>query len=147
MNISSITIVITVLIFFLQPVIVHPEEKYYKDYTDIGPIEQSDITIEQVISSPEEFNKEVITLDGRIRAIEYKQIFGGKKFTLFELTDGNNNKINVYARGYIEKLSNGSKIRLHGRYSKNKRFMFKKFNNVMKARKVQVLKDEMSSGL
>ena len=146
MNIRSLAIIITFLIFLLHPVLVHSEEKYYKDYTDIGPIEQSDITIEQVVSSPEEFNKEVITLDGRIRAIEYKRIFGGKKFTLFELTDDNNNKINVYARGYMEQLSNGSKIRLHGRYSKNKRFMFKKFNNVMKARKVQVLKADISSG-
>ena len=66
-------------------------------------------------------------------------MINGKKFTLFRLKDENNKTLKVYARGFIEELKDGSKIRIHGRYSKEKKYVFKKFKNVMKARKIQIL--------
>jgi len=119
---------------------VYTAEKEYKSYTDIGFIEESDLTIKQVVDHPDKFHRDIITVDGEITEIEYKKIFTGRKFTLFKLADSNDNEIKVYARGYIKDIDKGTKVRINGRYSKEKSFLFKTYPNVMKARKVYILK-------
>lgn len=134
-------------LYFLAPLIigfllvsdVFAGKNNYKNFTDIGPLEQSELTITQVVAEPKKYNKEVITLDGKVQDIKYKKLINGRKFTLFMLKDDNNKTLKVYARGYIKELEDGSKIRIYGRYSKEKKFVFKKFKNVMKARKIQIL--------
>jgi hypothetical protein len=117
----------------------YSEETKYKNYTDIGPIEKTDLTIIQVVSDPDKFHREVITIEGEISKIEYKKLFTGRKFTLFGLEDTNQNTINVYARGYVKEIKKGSEVRIYGRYSKEKSFLFKKHKNIMKARKIEFL--------
>lgn len=130
-----------VLALLLSPFASFSEETKYKSYTDIGPIEKTDLTIKQVVSDPDKFHREVITVEGVISKIEYKKLFTGRKFTLFGLEDANQNTINVYARGYVKEIKKGSEVRIYGRYSKEKSFMFKKRKNVMKARKIQILEE------
>jgi len=138
---KKITILSISLIFFSFLLVpnIHTEETKYKTYTDIGPLEKTGSTIVEVISDPDKFHREVITVEGEISQIEYKKLITGKKFTLFKLEDTQENKIKVYARGYIKELKNGSKIRIYGRYTKEKSFFFSKYKNVMKARKIQIL--------
>ncbi|NIP29239.1 MAG: hypothetical protein GTO02_01955 [Candidatus Dadabacteria bacterium] len=114
-------------------------EKQYKAFTDIGNLNRSNITIEEVVSSPNKFHKEVIIVDGEISKIEYKTFINGKKFTLFKLMDSQRNNIKVYARGFVDGISEGSKIRIQGRYSKYKKYFFKKYKNVMKAKMIHIL--------
>ena len=123
-----------VLALLLSPFTSFSEETKYKSYTDIGPIEKTDLTIKQVVSDPDIFHREVITVEGVISKIEYKKLFTGRKFTLFGLEDANQNTINVYARGYVKEIKEGSEVRIYGRYSKEKSFLFKKHKNIMKAR-------------
>ena len=111
----------------------------YKNFTDVGPLEEPELTISEVLSNPNRFNKEVITLDGKVTELKYKKLFNGKKFTLFKIKGDDNKTVKVYARGYVEGLEVGSKIRIYGRYSKEKKFVFKKYKNVMKARKIHFL--------
>lgn len=118
---------------------IYPDEVKYKDYTDIGFISKSDLTIKQIIESPKEFHRDIVTVEGEITELEYKQLFTGRKFTLFVLHDGDSGKLKVYARGFIEQVGQGSHIRITGRYSKEKSFFLKKFKNVMKARKIHIL--------
>ncbi|MCH7927880.1 MAG: hypothetical protein IID03_07850 [Candidatus Dadabacteria bacterium] len=128
-----------VLALLLSPFTSFSEETKYKSYTDIGPIEKTDLTIKQVVSDPDIFHREVITVEGVISKIEYKKLFTGRKFTLFGLEDANQNTINVYARGYVKEIKEGSEVRIYGRYSKEKSFLFKKHKNIMKARKIHFL--------
>ena len=134
-----IYVLITFLIsFFLTAGAIAGENKY-KNFTDIGPLDKSELTIIEVVSDPRKFNREVITLDGKVTEIKYKKLINGKKFTLFKLKGDSNKTVKVYARGFIEELEDGSVIRINGRYSKEKKFVFKKYKNVMKARKIQIL--------
>jgi len=128
-----------VIICMFGSQLVYSEETKYKSYTDIGPIEKTDLTIEQVISDRNKYHREVITVEGVISKIEYKKLFTGRKFTLFGLEDDKQNTISVYARGYIKEIKKGSEVRIYGRYSKEKSFLFKKHKNIMKARKIHFL--------
>ena len=138
MKLSRILIINTVVIYLLFSFAALAKEKEYKTYTDIGKIASPSLTIDQVVSSPKEFDRAVLILDGVITEVKYKTLINGKKFTYFRLKDNLDNDINVYARGYVEGLNDGSKIRIHGRYSKSKKYFFKKVKNVMKARKIQI---------
>lgn len=117
----------------------------YKSYTDIGRIDDTNITVKNVVAAPNEFHRDVFTVEGVASEVEYKSLPNGRKFTLFYLTDAEDNDIKVYARGYIDELEDGSELRLHGRYSKEKRFVFKTYKHVMKARKIQFIPSHRSA--
>ena len=138
MNLTRILIINTIVIYLLFSFVALAKEKEYKTYTDIGEIGSPSLTIQEVISSPREFDRAILILDGFISDVEYKTFINGKKFTYFKLRDNQDNNIKVYARGYVDGLIDGSKIRIYGRYSKSKKYFFKKLKNVMKARKIQI---------
>ena len=116
------------------------EEKGYKTYTDIGEIEEPALTIPEVLDFPDKFHKEIITLDGKVGEIKFKETGNGRKFTLFRFFDNDPERaINVYARGFVEGINSGSRIRIWGRYSKQKRYFLFKRKNIMKAKKIQFL--------
>ena len=118
----------------------YAKEKGYKTYTDIGEIEKPDLTISQVLSSRDEFHKKEITLEGQVGEVRFKEMANGRKFTLFWFfEDDPKKRINVYARGFIEGIQSGSKIRIWGWYRKHKRLFFFKRKNIMKANKIQFL--------
>ena len=114
------------------------QEDVYKDYTDIGTIEGPRISIEEIFQNRDKYHREIIIIEGKLSEIKFKNLVGGKKFTLFLVEDENGNNINVYARGTVEGLEEGSNLRVHGRYSKSKKFLFNKYKNIMKARKIQM---------
>jgi len=114
------------------------QEDVYKDYTDVGTIEGQRIPIEEIFLNRDKYHREIIIIEGKLSEIKFKNLVGGKKFTLFLVEDENGNNINVYARGTVEGLEEGSNLRVHGRYSKSKRFLFNKYKNIMKARKIQM---------
>jgi hypothetical protein len=114
------------------------QEDVYKDYTDVGTIEGQRIPIEEIFLNRDKYHREIIIIEGKLSEIKFKNLVGGKKFTLFLVEDENGNNINVYARGTVEGLEEGSNLRVHGRYSKSKKFLFNKYKNIMKARKIQM---------
>ena len=92
-----------------------------------------------IFADKDKYHREVFTVEGLVTDIEYKKIITGRKFTLFKLSDTKNNSINVYARGFVGDLKEGSAVRIYSRYSKKKSFMFKKYKDVMKARKIYIM--------
>ena len=129
--------ILGVFVFFISAS-VYADEKPYKTYTDIAELESPDITIQDVVSSSKQFHRKNIVVDGEVTEMEYKKYINGRKFTIFKLIDDKKNSIKVYARGYVTEISNGSKIRIWGRYSKHKRLLFKKYKNVMKAKIIDI---------
>jgi len=114
------------------------QDEVYKDYTDIGVIDGTTVPIEEIIQDRDKYHREIIIIEGKLSEIKFKNLIGGKKFTLFLVEDENGNNINVYARGTVEGLDEGSNIRVYGRYSKSKKYLFSKYKNVMKAKKIQM---------
>ena len=116
------------------------EKEVYKTYTDIGEIEEPEVTISQVLGSPDRFHRTRVTLEGQVGELNFKEMANGRKFTLFRFfEDDPEKRINVYARGYVEGIGNGSRIRIWGFYSKHKKYLFIKRENIMKAKKIQIL--------
>ncbi len=116
------------------------EKEVYKTYTDIGEIEEPAVAISQVLDSPDRFHRTMVTLEGQVGELKFKEMANGRKFTLFRFfEDDPGKRINVYARGYVEGIGNGSRIRIWGFYSKYKKYLFVKRENIMKANKIQIL--------
>lgn len=127
------------LLFLAFPVSSYGKEEVYKTYTDIGELQPPTVTISQVLSSRDEFDRKILTLEGKVGKLEFKRMANGRKFTLFRFfEDDLEKRINVYARGFVEGIENGSRIRIWGRYSKHKRYFLTKRKNVMKAKKIQI---------
>lgn len=127
------------LLFLAFPVYSYGKEEAYKTYTDIGEVEPPTVTISQVLSSRDEFDRKIFTLEGLVGELEFKKMANGRKFTMFRFFEDNPEKrINVYARGFVEGIENGSRIRIWGRYSKHKRYFLVKRKNIMKAKKIQI---------
>lgn len=127
------------LFFLVVPVSSYGKEEVYKTYTDIGELEPPAVTISQVLSSRDEFHRKIFTLEGQVGDLRFKRMANGRKFTLFQFFENDPEKrINVYARGFVEGIENGSRVRIWGRYSKHKRYFLSKRKNIMKAKKIQI---------
>ncbi len=127
-------------LFLLLSFPSYAAEKIYKTYTDIGELEKSDLTILQVLSSRDEFHRKVFILEGQVGEVRFKQMKTGRKFTLFSLfEDDPRKRINVYAKGFVEGIQSGSRIRVLGWYRKHKKYFFFKQKDIMKAKKIHIL--------
>ena len=127
------------LFFLVFSVPSYAKEETYKTYTDIGELDPPTVTISEVLSYRAEFHRKIFTLDGQVGELRFKKMANGKKFTLFQFFEDNPEKrINVYARGFVEGIENGSRVRIWGRYSKQKRYFLSKRKNIMKAKKIQI---------
>ena len=116
-------------------------EKVYKTYTDMGEVEGPALAVSEVLASRDEYHRQIITVEGQIGKLTFKETGNGRKFTLFRFfEDDPENRVNVYARGYVEGIENGSRLRIWGRYSKHKKYFLFKRKNIMKAKKIQILK-------
>lgn len=133
-------ILLVFLLFLAVPVSSYGKEEVYKTYTDIGELEPPAVTISQVLSSRDEFHRKIFTLEGQVGDLRFKKMANGRKFTLFQFFENNPEKrINIYARGFVEGIENGSRVRIWGRYSKHKRYFISKRKNIMKAKKIHIL--------
>ncbi len=127
------------LFFLVFSVPSYAKEETYKTYTDIGELDPPTVTISEVLSYRAQFHRKIFTLDGQVGELRFKKMANGRKFTLFQFFEDNPEKrINVYARGFVEGIENGSRVRIWGRYSKHKRFFLSKRKNIMKAKKIQI---------
>lgn len=127
------------LFFLVFSVPSYAKEKTYKTYTDIGELDPPTVTISEVLSSRDEFHRKIFTLEGQVGELRFKRMANGRKFTLFRFFENDpERRINVYARGFVEGIENGSRIRIWGRYSKHKRYFLSKRKNIMKAKKIQI---------
>ena len=130
---------LVLLLFLAFPVFSYGKEEVYKTYTDIGELEPPTATISQVLSSRDEFDRKIFTLEGQVGELRLMRMANGRKFTMFWLfEDDPEKRINIYARGLVEGIENGSRIRIWGRYSKHKRHFLSKRKNIMKAKKIQI---------
>ena len=127
------------LLFLVFPASSYAEQQGYKTYTDIGELEPPTVTITQVLFSRDEFHRKIFILEGQVGELRFKRMANGRKFTLFRFFEHDPEKrIDVYARGFVEGIENGSRIRVWGRYSKDKRYFLSKRKNIMKAKKIQI---------
>ena len=130
-------------LFLIFSVPSYAKKEVYKTYTDIGEVEKPSVTISEVISSGDKFHRKMVALEGQVGELKFKEMANGRKFTLFQFFEDNpEKKINVYARGFVEGIENGSKIKIWGFYRKHKRYFLKKYKHTMKANKIQILSDE-----
>ncbi len=128
------------LLFLVFSVPSYAEERTYKTYTDIGELEPPTVTISYVLSSRDEFDRKIFILDGQVGELRFKKTVNGRKFTLFQFFETNpERRINIYARGFVEGIEDGSRVRIWGRYSKHKRYFLTKRKNIMKAKKIHIL--------
>lgn len=102
-----------------------------------APIEFIEVTIDQLVSDPNEFNNERVTLEGFVDKVEYTKSSKGEPFTLFRLNDGTKNEVRVYYEDEHLALSKGDKVKIQGRYKKQKKYLLYKIKNVIKARTVK----------
>lgn len=98
----------------------------------------SESTIKEVVSYPSEYEGRKITLEGEVSRLRFTRSFTGKQYTIFELADPRKNIINVYAEGHLD-IEIGKKIRIHGKFSTQKKYLFYKFKNVVKAKTFEIL--------
>ena len=102
-----------------------------------GPGDFSDVTIGELVSDPKHYNNERVRLEGFVDKVEYTKSSKGEPFTLFRLNDGTDNEIRVYYEDEHLPLSKGDKVKIQGRYKKQKSYFLYKIKNVIKARTVE----------
>ena len=102
-----------------------------------GPDEFKEVTIGELVSDPKQYNNERVTLEGFVDKVDYTTSSKGEPFTLFRLNDGTDNEIRVYYEDEHLPLSKGDKVKIQGRYKKQKSYFLYKIKNVVKARTVE----------
>jgi DNA polymerase III alpha subunit len=96
-----------------------------------------EVTIKELVSNPKTYNGQRVMLDGFVDKVEYTKSSKGEPFTFFRMNDGNDNEVRVYYEDEHLSLSKGEKVKIKGRYKKEKRYLFYKIKNVIKARTVE----------
>jgi len=93
-------------------------------------------SIERVISNPLYYDGKEVVVEGEVEKIKYTTSSSGNHYTLFKLNDDEQNSIGVYTKGRLP-ISEGSKVRVMGKFKKEKRYAIFKFKNVIKAKEVE----------
>lgn len=101
-------------------------------------VDESESTIKEVVSSPDEYEGKKVTVEGEVSRLKFTKSITGKPYTLFELVDPAKNMINVYAEGHLD-IEKGKKLRIHGKFSTKKNYFLFKFKNVVKAKSFEIL--------
>lgn len=135
---NRIMILFLMFVLTLVPVsmVVSDESKSSAD-----TIEFTDVTIAQILSDPNEYNNDRVALEGFVDKVKYTKSSKGEPFTLFRLNDGTKNEVRVYYEDEHLALSKGDKVKIQGRYKKQKKYLLYKIKNVIKARTVEKLAD------
>ena len=105
----------------------------------VDPSQFTKVTIQELVSNPKEHNGERVALVGFVDKVEYTESSKGEPFTLFRLNDGTDNEVRVYYEDEHLPLKKGDKVKIQGRYKKQKKYFLYKIKNVIKARTVQKL--------
>lgn len=103
----------------------------------VDPSEFTEVTIQELLSDPNQYNGQRVTLEGFVDKVEYTESSKGEPFTLFRLNDGTENEVRVYYEDEHLPLSKGDKVKIRGRYKKQRKYFLYRIKNVIKARTVQ----------
>jgi hypothetical protein len=96
------------------------------------------LDIEDVVSSPSYYDGRYIVVEGKVTRLEYRRSPKGDHYTIIRLEDSNDNDIGVYTKGILD-IEEGSTVRVYGKFNKEKKYLFFRFKNVLKARQVELL--------
>lgn len=98
-----------------------------------------EVSIKDVVSNPGEYNGKKVTLEGKVTKVDYRNSSKGEPFTVFRLKDSENNEVGVYVEDERLPLSKGDRVRIMGKFWKEKSYFLYKIKNVIKARTVDVI--------
>ncbi len=110
----------------------------------VEPSEFTEVTIQQLVSNPKQYDGQRVILEGFVDKVEYTKSSKGEPFTLFRMNDGTDNEVRVYYEDEHLALSTGDKVKIQGRYKKQKKYLLYKLKNVIKARTVEKLENTPS---
>ena len=97
------------------------------------------VRIKQVVSNPGEYNDKKVSLEGEVVKVKYTKSSKDEPFTIFRLKDGDDNIVNVYYEDKHLPISKGDKVKIMGRFKKQKSYFLYKIKNVIKARTVELI--------
>ena len=97
------------------------------------------VSIKDVVSNPGEYNGKKVSLEGKVTKVDYRNSSKGEPFTVFRLKDSENNEVGVYVEDERLPLSKGDRVRIMGKFWKEKSYFLYKIKNVIKARTVDVI--------
>lgn len=95
-----------------------------------------DSEIERIVSNPVYYDGREVVVEGEVKKIKYTTSSSGNPYTLFNLLDDEENSVGVYSKGRIP-IFKGAKVRVIGKFKKEKRYAIFKFKNVIKAKEVE----------
>ncbi len=108
---------------------------HFQSSTPINADEQES-EIERIVSNPLYYHGKEVVVEGEVEKIKYTTSTSGNPYTLFKLHDDEENSIGVYTKGRIP-ISKGVKVKVMGKFNKEKRYAIFKFKNVIKAKEVE----------
>lgn len=95
------------------------------------------VQIKEVVRHPGEYNGRKVSLEGEVIKVKYTKSSRDEPFTIFKLKDADDNEVNVYYEDEHLPLSKGDKVKIMGRFKKQKSYFLYKIKNVIKARTVE----------
>ena len=98
-----------------------------------------EVQIKDVVSNPGEYNGKKVALEGKVAKVDYRKSTKGEPFTIFKLKDSENNEVGVYFEDERLPLSKGDRVKIMGRFWKEKSYFLYKIKNVIKARTVDII--------
>jgi hypothetical protein len=108
----------------------------YLQSTASGGADDRDSEIERIVSNPVYYHGKEVVVEGEVEKIKYTTSSSGNPYTLFKLHDEEENSVGVYTKGRIP-IFKGAKVRVMGKFKKEKRYAIFKFKNVIKAKEVE----------
>ena len=98
-----------------------------------------EVSIKDVVSNPGEYNGKKVSLEGKVAKVDYRNSSKGEPFTIFRIKDSENNEVGVYFEDQRLPLSKGDRVKIMGRFWKEKSYFLYKIKNVIKARTVDII--------
>ena len=98
-----------------------------------------EVQIKDVVSNPGEYNGKKVALEGKVAKVDYRNSTKGEPFTIFKLKDSENNEVGVYFEDERLPISKGDRVKIMGRFWKEKSYFLYKIKNVIKARTVDII--------
>ena len=108
----------------------------YLQSTASSRADDRDSEIERIVSNPVYYHGKEVVVEGEVEKIKYTTSSSGKPYTLFKLHDDEENSVGVYTKGRVP-ISKGVRVRVMGKFKKEKSYAIFKFKNVIKAKEVE----------
>jgi len=129
----AVAAVVTALVLTLQSLVRAEQQPAAKD----SPV--LEVSIKDVVSKPGQYNGKKVALEGKVTKVDYRNSSKGEPFTVFKLKDAENNEVGVYVEDERLPISKGDRVKIMGRFWKEKSYFLFKIKNVIKARTVDII--------